>query len=36
MYDSGDFSIASKKELQTALKLLKDVAKDSSRLLQKI
>jgi hypothetical protein len=36
MYDSSDFSIASKKELQTALKLLKDVAKDSSRLLQKI
>ncbi|HYO54659.1 hypothetical protein [Archangium sp.] len=36
MYDSQDFSIASKKELQTALKLLKDVAKDSSRLLQKL
>ncbi|QRN97437.1 hypothetical protein JRI60_52350 [Archangium violaceum] len=36
MYDGNDFSIASKKELQTALKLLKDVAKDSSRLLQKI
>jgi hypothetical protein len=36
MYDTQDFSIASKKELQTALKLLKDVAKDSSRLLQKI
>jgi hypothetical protein len=36
MYDAQDFSIASKKELQTALKLLKDVAKDSSRLLQKI
>ena len=29
MYDSADFSIASKKELQTALKLLKDAAKDS-------
>ncbi|HEX8824462.1 MAG TPA: hypothetical protein VF794_31360, partial [Archangium sp.] len=36
MYDGNDFSVASKKELQTALKLLKDVAKDSSRLLQKI
>ncbi|MDY7229950.1 hypothetical protein [Hyalangium rubrum] len=36
MYDAGDFSIATKKELQTALKLLKDVAKDNSRLLQKL
>ena len=36
MYDANDFSLASKKELQTALKLLKDVAKDNSRLLQKI
>ncbi len=36
MYDSNDFSIASKKEFQTALKLLKDAAKDSSRLLQKL
>lgn len=36
MYDANDFSLATKKELQTALKLLKDVAKDSSRLLQKI
>jgi hypothetical protein len=35
MYDGQDFSLASKKELQTALKLLKDVAKDSSRLLEK-
>lgn len=36
MYDAGDFSLATKKELQTALKLLKDVAKDNSRLLQKL
>ncbi len=36
MYDGNDFSLVSKKELQTALKLLKDVAKDNSRLLQKI
>jgi len=36
MYDSNNFSMASKKELQTALKLLKDVAKDNSRLLEKI
>jgi hypothetical protein len=36
MYDSNDFSLASKKEIQTALKLLKDVAKDNSRLLEKI
>ncbi|NVJ24204.1 MULTISPECIES: hypothetical protein [Myxococcus] len=36
MYDSENFSIATKKELQTALKLLKDVAKDNSRLLQKL
>ncbi len=36
MYDSADFGIASKKELQTALKLLKDAAKDNSRLLQKL
>ena len=36
MYDANDFSKVSKKELQTALKLLKDVAKDNSRLLQKI
>jgi hypothetical protein len=36
MYDGNDFSIASKKELQMALKLLKDVAKDNSRLLQKL
>lgn len=36
MYDQNDFSLASKKEFQTALKLLKDAAKDSSRLLQKL
>jgi hypothetical protein len=36
MYDGNDFSVASKKELQLALKLLKDVAKDNSRLLQKL
>lgn len=36
MYDSADFGIASKKELQTALKLLRDAAKDNSRLLQKL
>ncbi|WNG13285.1 hypothetical protein [Cystobacter fuscus] len=36
MYDRNDFSLASKKEIQTALKLLKDVAKDNSRLLEKI
>ena len=36
MYDAGDFSFATKKELQMALKLLKDVAKDNSRLLQKL
>ncbi|NTX35158.1 hypothetical protein HUA78_11950 [Myxococcus sp. CA033] len=36
MYDAENFSIGTKKELQTALKLLKDVAKDNSRLLQKL
>jgi hypothetical protein len=36
MYDGNDCSLVSKKEIQTALKLLKDVAKDNSRLLQKI
>lgn len=36
MYDKNDFSLASKKEFQTALKLLKDAAKDNSRLLQKL
>lgn len=36
MYDKGEFDLATKKELQTALKLLKDVAKDRSRLLQKL
>ncbi|HZH77161.1 MAG TPA: hypothetical protein VEY88_14115 [Archangium sp.] len=36
MYDSRDFSIASKKEFQTALKLLKDAANENSRLLQKL
>ncbi|MCE9669164.1 hypothetical protein LY474_15230 [Myxococcus stipitatus] len=36
MYDSADFSVGTKKELQVALKLLKDVAKDNSRLLQKL
>ncbi len=35
MYDAENFTLATKKELQTALKLLKDVAKDNSRLLQK-
>ena len=36
MYDRNDFSLASKKEFQTALKLLKDAAKENSRLLQKL
>jgi hypothetical protein len=36
MYDNKDFSIASKKEFQTALKLLKDAANENSRLLQKL
>ncbi|MCP3100966.1 hypothetical protein LZ198_19005 [Myxococcus sp. K15C18031901] len=36
MYDAADFSVGTKKELQVALKLLKDVAKDNSRLLQKL
>jgi hypothetical protein len=36
MYDRKDFSLASKKEFQTALKLLKDTAKEDSRLLQKL
>lgn len=35
MYDAEDFSIATERQLQRALKLLKDVAKDNSRLLQK-
>ncbi|QSQ11320.1 hypothetical protein [Myxococcus landrumensis] len=36
MYDMENFSIGTEKELQTALKLLKDVAKDNSRLHQKL
>jgi hypothetical protein len=36
MYDGKDFSMASKKEFQTALKLLKEAADDNSRLLQKL
>jgi len=36
MYDAGGRSLATKKELQTALKLLKGGAKDNSRLLQKL
>jgi len=36
MYDSKNFSIASKKEFQTALKLLKEAANENSRLLQKL
>ncbi|AGC42021.1 hypothetical protein MYSTI_00671 [Myxococcus stipitatus DSM 14675] len=36
MYDAENFTLGTKKELQTALKLLKDVAKDQSRLLQKL
>jgi hypothetical protein len=36
MHDSKNFSIASKKEFQTALKLLKEAANENSRLLQKL